>query len=568
LFYGFGGLPQAFPRPNGSIAEGWEDVVPALQEVTTSEEYAAIRRSTLDAHYTADMVVESMWAGVERMGIKAHREPFRIWESSIGSGVFFALMPKSLQEANPFLERSAVEMDTISATVSQVLFPEDRIINAPLQNVPLRHPVDLVIGNPPFGSLKLLDMNRRDLSLIAPNTHSYFFAKSINALNEGGIAALVVSRYLLDANRDENQAFRRWMHRHAELLHAVRLPRTAFSKTAFTEVVTDILVLRKRAEPLPMDTPDPDWINGKVFLRAKHQGKPITANGWYANREHLILGVPSLAGKMYGGPKEEEFTVLPLNDVPLTELLAERFVAQLPEDGFSQWVSKPSDRIDAGPKLPKIDQEQVGLVQPYGYFSMPEAAAAELAEDFGKTQSGIRIARRLPDDFEGEFQYALVDEANAKHFPRLAGMIALRDTAMELLTRQLSMDASDGELNRLRARLNQHYDQFRKAFGCLNSQANARLLRGDPGSAIVVGLERDYDKGVSSDMARKTGEKIPQAQCREIRLVHQADPVPGSSRRKSRFCQGCPVHHPGRNGRGSLVQNLSVVRQVLGSGGC
>jgi hypothetical protein len=59
-FYGFGGIPQAFPRPDGSMADGWEKIVADLQAVTTPTEYAAIRRSTIDAHYTADAVVEAL----------------------------------------------------------------------------------------------------------------------------------------------------------------------------------------------------------------------------------------------------------------------------------------------------------------------------------------------------------------------------------------------------------------------------------------------------------------------------------------------------------------------------
>lgn len=436
------------------------------------------------------------------MGAQNVREPFRVWESSIGSGVFFALMPESMRQ-NPHLERSAVEMDPLTAAVSQVLFPEDRIVCAPLQNVVMREPVDLIVGNPPFGAQRLLDMDRSDLSRLSPNTHSYFFAKSIDSLNPNGVAALVVSRYLLDANREENQEFRRWMHRHAELLHAVRLPETAFAKTAFTEVVTDIIVLRKRPEPLPMDTPDPDWIDGQVPLQASWEGKEITANGWFAAREHLILGTPSLAGKMYGKPGDQ-FTVKP-GETPLEVMLQEHFIDALPEGIYRDWKPVAKDRID-GPVLPEIDRNTVGRVQPYGYFVVPEQYKEDLDSQFGVTISGFHVARRRPDDFEGGFRYSLVSEANAKHFPRLAGLCALRDLALELTEWQVEPNATDSDLMPLRARLNRTYDQFTKLFGLLNSPANSRLLRGDPGAAIVMGLERDYDAGVSREVAKKTGE--------------------------------------------------------------
>ncbi len=533
LFYGFGGIPQAFPRPDGSIAKGWDSIVRELELVTTPEEYAAIRRSIIDAQYTSDEVVELLWAGVLRMGladaISQTDHTFNILEPSMGSGVFFALMPDELQ-ANAVVDRRGIEMDPISATVAKVLFPEDKITQSPFQRVHLRRPVDLVIGNPPFGGQKLLDMRRPDLTRVAPNTHGFFFAKSLDALNPGGMAVMVVSYYLLDADRPENRAFRQWMHRHAELLHAVRLPFTALAKTAFTHVVADLIVLRKRPEVLPVDTPDPVWIDGQVPLRATYEGQTIHANGWFAAHEDLILGTPSLTGAMYG--LVGRFTVEPFANSSLEVLLNERFVQRLPQDGWGQW--QPQEVVLEAAPLPEVDRESVGRVQPYGYFVVPESANAVLVEQYGVTLSGLQIGRRLPDDEDGRFVYDLLNEANGKHFLRLAGMIALRDMAQELLEGQMSDGRSDAELARLRARLNQHYDDFRKRFGCLNAPANARLLRGDPGSAVVMGLERDYDKGVSRDLAQKTGEapRKPSAEKSDlfkkrtqfpIRPVEQAD---------------------------------------------
>jgi N12 class adenine-specific DNA methylase len=505
-FYGFGGIPQAFPRPDGSMADGWEKIVADLQAVTTPTEYAAIRRSTIDAHYTADAVVEALWAGVERMGMgKIMMEPFRVLEPSIGSGVFFALMPESLRR-NPEMQLMGIELDPLSAAVATVSFPKEKIRRAPFQAVSLRYPVDLVIGNPPFGSQKLLDTDRPDLTRISPNTHGYFFAKSVDALSPGGVAALVVSAFLLDANREQHQNFRRWLHRYADLLHAVRLPRTAFSKTAFTDVVTDLIVLRKREEPLPEDTPDPVWIDGKVELPERTaDDEPIRVNGWYVEHPEYLLGTPSLSGKMYGAGREKEFTLDPLPERSLDELLAERFIAVLPQDGFGQWKPRATDTIER-PEYPEVDREQVGRVQPFGYFVVPEAPAAILRDRFGPTQSGLQIVRRMPDDFEGNFTYRLIAEQNAKHFPRLAGLIALRDTAMELIERQLEREVTDGQLRQLRADLNRHYDRFVKEFGYLNAPANARLLRRDPGSPVVLGLEVEYDKGVSREVAKRTGE--------------------------------------------------------------
>src|SRR5260363_140997 len=84
---------------------------------------------------------------------------------------------------------------------------------------------DLVISNPPFGSRSVYDPNRRDLSKFS--IHNYFIAKSLNTVREGGIVALVITNYFLDAH---DRAARAHIADHAHFLGAIRLPNTAFKK--------------------------------------------------------------------------------------------------------------------------------------------------------------------------------------------------------------------------------------------------------------------------------------------------------------------------------------------------
>ena len=58
----------------------------------------------------------------------------------------------------------------------------------------------------------------------------------------------LTSRYTLDK---QGSRLRAHLATHAELLAAVRLPHDAFRANAGTSVVSDLLLLRKRAQPDP-----------------------------------------------------------------------------------------------------------------------------------------------------------------------------------------------------------------------------------------------------------------------------------------------------------------------------
>ena len=84
---------------------------------------------------------------------------------------------------------------------------------------------------------------------------------------------MVVTNAFLDGNRD---AARQYIAGKADLIGAIRLPNDAFLKNAGTQVTSDIIVLRKRADgDLPSDQSwleTVDWkdANGKVVPLNKY----------------------------------------------------------------------------------------------------------------------------------------------------------------------------------------------------------------------------------------------------------------------------------------------------------
>lgn len=437
LFYGFGGMPYAFRRPNGAIQSGWSDVVLELEALTTESELQSLRARTMDAQYTSDAVVSAIWDTVRRAlpkNLPHPEEVLQVLEPSVGSGVFLSLAPKDRP-----IDFLAVEMDPITATIAKALHPQEKILNAPFQKVQFTETVDVVVGNPPFGRSKLLDMERPDLTQVSPNTHGYFFAKSLDRLRPGGLAIMVVSRYLLDADMPEHRAFRVWLHNQAELVSAVRLPYTAFSKTAFTEVVCDVVALRKRERPLnviyeppsrkmvedwtkarkkeirdredrkaapeeliyPLPDDLPEWILGKsvIAMGPDEHGvpgkEPILCNPWYRDHPDHVLGELSIGwGKgLYraGAP-----IVLPLPEFEDIGASLARVLESDVTPGMLEGLDRSPTKKK--PEYPVLSETDMGhRVTPYSFFVVPKPARKAALEVWKQIHSeSFDVDGRIP----------------------------------------------------------------------------------------------------------------------------------------------------------------------------
>ncbi|HEY6612774.1 MAG TPA: PLxRFG domain-containing protein [Pseudomonas sp.] len=339
-YVGWGGLASAFPDPlSGAFKPAWEKRGKELRELLTPDEYAAARRSTRNAHYTSKPVVEAMWKAVERLGFRGGLA----LESSMGVGNFLGLKPTNLP-AN-FI---GVEYDGLTARLAKALYPQATVLHSGFQDVPLPdNAFALSIGNPPFGSEALRFQYKPELAGVS--IHNQFFRASMDALRPGGLQAMVVSRYLMDA---QDKSTRLALAGQARLVAAIRLPDTAFKENARTDVVTDIIILQKltEAEQSMME----DAINASRQAPAKNTederarrekaakvpawvettkmpdplgGEAMTVNAYFKDNPQNILGVLERSGSMQHGA---DITVRLDNPSDLSRLLEEA-VGRLPE---------------------------------------------------------------------------------------------------------------------------------------------------------------------------------------------------------------------------------------------
>ncbi len=248
-------LKRAFPNGVSPHLPPSEE----LKELLTSEEIKALRASSLNAHYTAIPVIRAIYTGLCYAGL--HLLPagarLRVLEPAAGIGHFIGAMPKELRERSDW---AAVELDTLSPRITRLLYPKARVFAEGFEaaNLPPAW-FDLVISNVPFGNYKVCDPQVKEHYLRA-SIHDYYFAKALRVTRPGGCIVFITSRFTLDK---QDNRLRSYLALHAELLACVRLPNNAFTANAGTQVVTDIIILRKRAAPLKELAEPPLWVEAQ-----------------------------------------------------------------------------------------------------------------------------------------------------------------------------------------------------------------------------------------------------------------------------------------------------------------
>lgn len=422
---------------------------PELGGSMTAEEWKSAAGSTLNAHYTSREVIAGVWNLIRRLGFSGGT----VLEPSAGVGHFFGLMPEMPGPS----KLMGVELDAISGRILGLLYPEAEVQVTGFEKAKgiANNSVDLVVSNFPFGNYKVYDRSRPEMSKWS--IHNYFFGRSLDAVRPGGLVVGITSHFTLDAK--SGGPVREALGRTADFVGAIRLPRNAFDKSAGTEVVTDIIVFRKK---------DSDRIGtGEDFrlsMPLEIDGEEAFVNEYFIRHPEMVLGKHSMAGSMYGS---NEYTVLPDGD--LSGQLAEA-VKRFPE-GIAGEGAAPARPTDPG-RIAAADEKEGVLVESDGEFTVIE--------------DGRHVEPWIPDAKGGK-SFPLRN--NGKR-ARAAQYLDIRETVKKLVDRMGREDATDAEIVALQRELNEKYDFFVKAFKPFNGTAfNGFLGKIDLEFPIVDALE-------------------------------------------------------------------------------
>ena len=438
-YVGWGGLANAFDQRKSEWAKEYTE----LKELLTKEEYELARGSTLNAHYTDISVIKAMYDGLAGLGFNGGR----LLEPSSGVGNFVGAMPTEMSaKVKSF---TMVELDGITGLIAKYLYPnaDVRIQGFEKANIPDNY-MDVAISNVPFGNYPITD--KAYPKKVTSAIHNYFFAKSLDKVRPGGIVMFITSSYTMNA---KDSTVRRYIMQRADLLGAIRLPDSAFKGNAGTEVVTDIIVLKKRAANTEYA--------GEDFLEATYRNisgyNGAYINSYFDAHPEMVLGTATMDGGMYRG-----------NTLTYKALEGKGSLGDQIRGAFKSIKGKMD--YTAAPSREKTN------------------FAVERANKKTKENGLVVKDGKVYQNKGGE----LVEVKTAKGAAeRISGMLDIRDAARELMTYQ-QQGLNEGEIKKARTKLNRAYDAFVKKYGYINSQANKTAIKDDPDKFSIFALE-NYD---------------------------------------------------------------------------
>ena len=464
-YVGWGAVPQLFA---GNTPE-WRAIQEELKSLISAEEYSDASRSTTNAHYTGDNVVDAMWKLMVDMGAK----PGMSWlEPAVGTGNYFGRQPQPLLAG---ARRMGIDKDALTGQIAKLLYPDSGIDVAAYEEAELpENYFDGIISNVPFGNFGVSDARFKGKPWLTHPIHNYFFAKSLDHVRPGGIIGFVTSRHTMDNFAPEYVKFRNWISERADLLGAIRLPSGAFRQNAGTDVITDIIYLRKRL-PGAEKVGDTWAVTKDKYLRSELGSRNHPVNEYYHAHPEMILGTEGL--------HRGEFSSTDYNvKGSVTQEQMEAALAKIAEvGGFQEYkADKPSRKV----ALKEINTSETAKLG--GLFFDDKGNL------FRKTSKGAAV----PVDIS--------DAAKAK----VKGQLGIRNALVTLLDAELT-DKPEAQIEGLRKTLNQAYDAYVKKNGPLSSQANVAAMKGDPDAPRLINLERKFKKGNKSKGIEAYAEKAP-----------------------------------------------------------
>ncbi len=565
-FSGWGGLESYFKKDQRP--EEFKE----LNALLNKDEFRRAYLSARDAYYTPKLVIDSIYQGLDQLGFNNDNYQKEIFELSLGTGKFIAHAPSDKNYR--FI---ATELDPISASISQFLYPNQVIQNTALEKHQFYQDYDAFVGNSPYGNHKIYSSNDKELS--NESVHNYFLGKAIKELKDDGIGAFVVSSWFMDA---KNPKMREHIAQNATFLGAIRLPNSVFKATG-AEVTSDIVFFKKGVDKatnqsftkaMPyydkiIDSLDDDTLfalqNNRfdsfipsdqlkiVNAIASHFGlKQEKLQRWYEKIDTANFGY-----------KEQDYKIIKdfmdrvgENNIHLNEQTLNEYFIHHPENILGR-LSLEKTRYSF-----EINGEQI-----YKY----ELQALE-DKRLDLSQALNQAIEKLPKDV---YQYhkttlktdALIIDANNERYEevqkliknlergelvkwdnlyfkleqnnemgiflkptkinskvqdsRLKAYLKIKDALNDLTSAELNPLSSDFELESKRAKLNLVYDGFVKKFGYLNENKNRKDIKQDLYGAKVLGLEKDFEKEITPRSAKMQNIEPRQAQAKKAQIFFE-----------------------------------------------
>ncbi|HFU4209728.1 TPA: SNF2-related protein [Streptococcus suis] len=543
-YVGWGGLAnEFFDDYNPKFSKEREE----LKSLVADKEYSDMKQSSLTAYYTDPVLIRQMWDKLERDGFTGGK----ILDPSMGTGNFFAAMPKHLREKS---ELYGVELDTITGAIAKHLHPNSHIEIKGFETVAFNdNSFDLVISNVPFANIRIAD-NRYDRPYMI---HDYCVKKSLDLVHDGGQVAIISSTGTMD-KRTEN--ILQDIRETTEFLGGVRLPDSAFKAIAGTSVTTDMLFFQKHLDKgyvaddlafsgsIRYEKDSRIWLNpyfdgefnsqvlGTYEVR-NFNGGTLSVKG---TSDDLIASVETALHQVKAPRKIDRNEVIINPDVLTKQVIDTSIPAEMRENlgqySFGYQDSTVYYRDNKGIRVGTKTEEISYYVDEEGNFKAWDTKHSQKQIDrFNALEvtDNTALDVYVTDDaakrgqFKGYYKKTVFYEAplSDKEVARIKGMVNIRNAYQEVIAIQRYYDYDKETFNHLLGKLNRTYDSFVKHYGYLNSAVNRNLFDSDDKYSLLASLEDEsldssgksviYTKSLAFEKALVRPEK-------EVKKVHTA----------------------------------------------
>jgi len=469
-FSGWGRMSQVFDQAKAREVERgsyyadqnwkkeWYEGYKTLKELLTPEEWDSAMDTTINAHYTSTEVIGPMWAAAKRLGFKGGR----VVEPGAGIGHFVGMVPADIRDKTQF---TLVEMDSMSSRMLKKLYPEAEVLQGDLNETSIKPgSAAMAIGNVPFASQIQPDsVPRYGINL---NLHNYFIARALDAVEPGGMVAVISSNGTMD-NAPDQRAF---LATKGDFIAAIRLPNNAFQNNAKTEVTTDILFFR-RPDGQPVDvksfqSTDTIEVENKDGVKFPHQ-----VNRYFLENPEMVLGKHSAQGKQYS-PNDYALISTP-GDL---KAKLNRALANLPESIIREGALGDSGGMAQDVGTPAVKEGMIDMVD--------GKPAVMISGEWRPLGNGKKV--------EGYPTYLFGKTAEA----RAIDYMGIRNAYADLRTLMLSEDATDDQIAAAQKAMKGLHQAYVNKHGYLQ-ESKSRIFKNDPEYYRVMSLENKrswYDK--------------------------------------------------------------------------
>lgn len=344
-----------------------------LQEKDYKAAIDTLKSSSQTAYFTPDYIPRAIYSALRDSNII----PRRIYEPSAGAGVF---VEEAIEAFDNIEQITSVEKDILTGKIltaisSAWLTPVDvQICRLEETSAAEKAGSDIVISNIPFGKTAVYDPAYAK-SGIASKVHTYFFAKGLDKIRDGGILAYIVTDAFL--NSPSNIAARKYLVTSADILSVSVLPTNMMKENANVEVGMHLIIAQKNdtketlslAESQLIDTVECENAFGKYHL-----------NAWLADNDTVVYGDEIIEGtNAYGNPARTVWQNGDMQDI--VPLLKNQLTEGLKNFNYAKWESTAiHEKQQQGRQLTflpepeplKHDREPSGTAQ-LGLFDAPPA---------------------------------------------------------------------------------------------------------------------------------------------------------------------------------------------------